>query len=233
MRKNPNSVKITKNITSDNDIISCRICRFYDSVTAISGKAQRSGRDERRLARVAKRKQQKERYEKGKKKKKSKVAVLNTSKSSVTEKPQKFTKNVSKPTQKRKRPDDNESTVETGRKRPKTVNPEKNANYIKPAFDGKFNTIEALAKNLFDDMEVPTLPEQREVHREELFASSGPGFDTLELHSHLVGNVTTIFGHTSPTVVQSKAIPEIIKNTDTLIRSQTGSGGVENNSFKY
>ena len=49
-------------------------------------------------------------------------------------------------------------------------------------------------------------------------------FSALELHGHLVGNVKTIFGHSAPTLVQSKAIPEIMTERDTLIRSQTGSG---------
>ena len=33
-----------------------------------------------------------------------------------------------------------------------------------------------------------------------------------------------VFGHTNPTAVQVKTIPEILKNSDVLIRSQTGSG---------
>ena len=63
------------------------------------------------------------------------------------------------------------------------MEPEKNANYVRPVFDGKFNSIQALARNLFEeDEEKPTLPQQREVHREELFDNEN-AFDTLNLHS--------------------------------------------------
>jgi superfamily II DNA/RNA helicase len=81
-----------------------------------------------------------------------------------------------------------------------------------------------MTKNLFEETEIPDLPAQREVHREELFSENQTTFESLNLHEYLNGNLKTIFGHTGPTVVQSKAVPVIMTKVDTLIRSQTGSG---------
>ena len=45
-------------------------------------------------------------------------------------------------------------------KKPKTVEAEKNSNYVKPQFDGDFGSIQALTRNMFDDdTEIPELPQ--------------------------------------------------------------------------
>ena len=48
-------------------------------------------------------------------------------------------------------------------KKAKTAEADKNSDYNKPAdFDGDFGSIEALAKNMFEnDVQIPSLPSQR------------------------------------------------------------------------
>lgn len=210
-----------------------------DFTETSAARGKKPGWEDRREVRLTKRKVQKEKYEKRKgrnKNTKQQVESFNKFVKSITTEPSTPTDNTteenkntveSKGTNKRNRPDQNGDHNHTENpKRQKLFESEKNANYIKPAFDPtRFSSIQALANNLFDEtVDVPDLPAQREVHREELFSSATVAFESLKLHDYLVGNLTTIFGHTAPTVVQSKAIPEIMKNADTLIRSQTGSG---------
>merc|ERR1712110_269293 len=76
---------------------------------------------------------------------------------------------------------------------------------------------------MFEEVEIPELPSQREVQREDLF-KTGAQFEDLGLHSYLNGNLKVIFGRDTPTTVQMRAIPTIREKKDTLIRSQTGSG---------
>ncbi|CAG5088024.1 Oidioi.mRNA.OKI2018_I69.PAR.g11706.t1.cds [Oikopleura dioica] len=108
-------------------------------------------------------------------------------------------------------------------KKKKLLEADKDQNYVRK-FDGKFSNMQSLARNLFDeDADEIELPAQRTVHREDLF-NNIVGFDSLKIHPHLVGNLTTIFKLQSPTLVQQKSIPQILEGGDTLIRSQTGSG---------
>uniref|UniRef100_A0A0A9YS49 ATP-dependent RNA helicase n=1 Tax=Lygus hesperus TaxID=30085 RepID=A0A0A9YS49_LYGHE len=49
-------------------------------------------------------------------------------------------------------------------------------------------------------------------------------FEDAGVHPHLVGNLEQLFGIKNMTVVQKKALPELMTGKDGLVRSQTGSG---------
>ncbi|KAK7471583.1 hypothetical protein BaRGS_00035746 [Batillaria attramentaria] len=58
--------------------------------------------------------------------------------------------------------------------------------------------------------------------KEEVFASTK--FSDLPLHPHLISNLEQRMGLATMTRVQQMSIPVILKDRDTLIKSQTGSG---------
>ncbi|XP_037074046.1 probable ATP-dependent RNA helicase DDX31 [Pollicipes pollicipes] len=53
---------------------------------------------------------------------------------------------------------------------------------------------------------------------------SGQNFSDLQLHPHLVANVTKALGGAEMTRVQQRALPAVLAGGDCLVRSQTGSG---------
>ncbi|XP_043195571.1 probable ATP-dependent RNA helicase DDX31 [Amphibalanus amphitrite] len=72
--------------------------------------------------------------------------------------------------------------------------------------------------------EVPELglPETSEPSQPDVF--SGENFSDLQLHPHLVANVTKALGGAEMTRVQQRALPVVLAGGDCLVRSQTGSG---------
>ena len=192
---------------------------FDEPATAAPAKKARLTRDQVRRKNAGKRKDQKANYDKWKKIN-AKKAVAKENKEFTEQK-----ESAEKVERKRKIDAQRQARLD-GRvaKKPKTAEPEKNSNYVRPEFDGDFGTLAALTRNMFDDeLEIPELPQQRQVQREELFKPEAT-FEELNLHSYLNGNMKVIFGHERPTRVQLTAIPAILNGQDTLIRSQTGSG---------
>jgi len=198
---------------------------FDEPATSGPAKRARLTRDQVRRKNAGKRKEQKTNYDKWKK--------INAKKAVTREKGQNAALNekeqeTSEKVERKRKIDAQRQARVDGRvaKKPKTAEAEKNSDYVRPEFDGdwSFGTLEALTRNMFDDhVEIPELPQQRQVQREELFKPEAT-FEELKLHSYLNGNMKVIFGHERPTRVQLTAIPAILNGDDTLIRSQTGSG---------
>lgn len=109
--------------------------------------------------------------------------------------------------------DDNDVPEHEVQKPKKPVDDNKKTSKVYPIFN-KFS--EAAQGHSYENIKGKSATEK-------VFSSTGSTFKDLNIHPHTVTNLERI-KHTTLTVVQEKAIPEVLRGKNVFVRSQTGSG---------
>ncbi|KAK0180008.1 hypothetical protein PV327_005695 [Microctonus hyperodae] len=91
--------------------------------------------------------------------------------------------------------------------------------------DKPYNKFSGKVSSLFgNNPDVPTIGQRLVKPVNEAVFSEKITFNDLDIHPFMVSNLMQNMSINKPTVVQQKAIPQILSGKDILIRSQTGSG---------